>query len=259
MSTYVMSDIHGCYDDMMKMLKLIEFTDEDTLIIAGDYIDRGPQSFEMLKWISNTPENVILLMGNHEQEFVYEVTLMADVCVEDKLKLHSLQDTKKVFFKLAQASGGVFDYYGTIQTLIEIHDCTLKDLIRFGALMEQLPYFHILEIGGRKCVVVHAGYTESLDGLETEKRYESLDDFYLLARDDAYTFGGIEHGMVIAGHTPTTIEDELPYNNGDVFVCYDEEIDCTFYDIDCGCSARGIVDNAKLACIRLEDEKIFYV
>ena len=33
-----MSDIHGCYDDMIKMLEQIAFTDEDTLILAGDIL-----------------------------------------------------------------------------------------------------------------------------------------------------------------------------------------------------------------------------
>ena len=63
-----MSDIHGCYDDMIKMLEQIAFTDEDTLILAGDYIDRGSQSFEMLKWIESNPINVIFLRGNHDEE-----------------------------------------------------------------------------------------------------------------------------------------------------------------------------------------------
>lgn len=66
-----MSDIHGCYDDMIKMLEQIAFTDEDTLILAGDYIDRGSQSFEMLKWIESNPKNVIFLRGNHDEEFAY--------------------------------------------------------------------------------------------------------------------------------------------------------------------------------------------
>lgn len=51
----------------------------------------------------------------------------------------------------------------------------------------------------------------------------------------------------------------LPFNDGDIYKSYDEELDCTFYDIDCGCSARGKRDGAKLACIRLDDEKIYYV
>ncbi len=53
MSVYVMSDIHGYFDVLQTMLKKIDFSDEDELIIAGDYIDRGPQSLEMLRWMEN--------------------------------------------------------------------------------------------------------------------------------------------------------------------------------------------------------------
>ncbi|WP_443662324.1 hypothetical protein [Eshraghiella crossota] len=51
----------------------------------------------------------------------------------------------------------------------------------------------------------------------------------------------------------------MPYNDGNVYKVYDEEMDCTFYDIDCGCAFRKKRSNAKLACLRLDDEKIFYV
>lgn len=50
MNTYVMSDIHGCYDEMYNMFDKIGFSENDQLIIAGDYIDRGNQSYEMLCW-----------------------------------------------------------------------------------------------------------------------------------------------------------------------------------------------------------------
>lgn len=33
----------------------------------------------------------------------------------------------------------------------------------------------------------------------------------------------------------------------------------TFYDIDCGCASGGRGPNAKMVCIRLDDEQIFYV
>ena len=44
MSIYVMSDIHGCYDEFMQMLNLISFSDYDELWIIGDICDRGPKS-----------------------------------------------------------------------------------------------------------------------------------------------------------------------------------------------------------------------
>ena len=34
--------------------------------------------------------------------------------------------------------------------------------------------------------------------------------------------GGVEHGMIIVGHTPTIKYEEFPYNNGSVYRMYDE-------------------------------------
>ena len=64
--------------------------------------------------------------------------------------------------------------------------------------------------------------------------------------------------MIIAGHTPTIIKGAFAYNRGNVFRYYDDAMDCIFYDIDCGCVFQNQISDAKLACIRLEDEKIFY-
>ena len=65
--------------------------------------------------------------------------------------------------------------------------------------------------------------------------------------------------MVVAGHTPTIKEGEFAYNDGRIFRMYDKEKDCVFYDIDCGCCMRNENKNARLACLRLEDEKEYYI
>ena len=41
MGSYVISDIHGCYDELIRMLEKINLEDSDTLICAGDYVDKG--------------------------------------------------------------------------------------------------------------------------------------------------------------------------------------------------------------------------
>ena len=99
-----MSDIHGCYDDMIKMLEQIAFTDEDTLILAGDYIDRGSQSFEMLKWIESNPRNVIFLRGNHDEEFAYSIDLMYGILSQNECSKSSQDDTKLIYELLMQLS-----------------------------------------------------------------------------------------------------------------------------------------------------------
>ncbi|MCI8537946.1 MAG: hypothetical protein HFF18_04690 [Oscillospiraceae bacterium] len=39
--TYVMSDIHGCYEKYRTMLGTIAFAAGDTLCVLGDVLDRG--------------------------------------------------------------------------------------------------------------------------------------------------------------------------------------------------------------------------
>ena len=63
--TYVISDIHGCYEKYRTMLEAIEFTEDDTLYVLGDVLDRGPDGFKILLDMAARP-NVIGLLGNHE-------------------------------------------------------------------------------------------------------------------------------------------------------------------------------------------------
>ena len=76
MATYVISDIHGCFDEFSRMLKHIHFSSEDRLYLAGDYIDRGPANIEMLKWLKKCPVNVFPITGNHDSEFVQNIHIM---------------------------------------------------------------------------------------------------------------------------------------------------------------------------------------
>ena len=62
---YVVADIHGEADRFHAMLEKIRFSDEDTLYIIGDVIDRGPDGIKLLQEIIHTP-NMVMLLGNHE-------------------------------------------------------------------------------------------------------------------------------------------------------------------------------------------------
>ena len=65
MAHYVMGDIHGEADRFHAMLKTIQFSEDDILILLGDVIDRGPDGIALLLEIMEMP-NVIMLLGNHE-------------------------------------------------------------------------------------------------------------------------------------------------------------------------------------------------
>ena len=51
MASYVISDMHGRFEEFKQMLELIDFSSSDTLYILGDVIDRGPDPIEMLSFI----------------------------------------------------------------------------------------------------------------------------------------------------------------------------------------------------------------
>ena len=67
---YVMSDIHGCYNQLVQALNHWD-SEKEHLIIVGDLIDRGPDSLkvvrELMKLREDFPENVTVLKGNHEE------------------------------------------------------------------------------------------------------------------------------------------------------------------------------------------------
>lgn len=260
MSTYVMSDIHGCYYEFKEMLRKICFSDSDTLVLAGDYIDRGNQNVEMLEYVSYPPSNVILLKGNHDQEFVRYIGLLDLVKMKylDNYPDFSLECTKaalELVDEAADKAGTVDDYYGTVHDLILKDNVTLDALLVWSLALDSLPYVYKSNVNGSEIIIVHAGYTED-SSLLGDKSFEH---FYLYARDEALIYGGKENAIIVAGHTPTIIPTEKVYNDGNIFRWHKSETNTTFYCIDCGVAYKKVFSNAKLACLRLDDFKEYYV
>lgn len=67
--TIAISDIHGCFLTLEKLLQTISYQPEDHLVILGDLIDRGPRSKEVLDLflsIQAKGHPLTILRGNHE-------------------------------------------------------------------------------------------------------------------------------------------------------------------------------------------------
>jgi len=67
---FAIGDIHGCYDRLKALMEKIPIdSSRDALIFIGDYIDRGPNSVEVVDYLiqlKNRFPEVIFLKGNHE-------------------------------------------------------------------------------------------------------------------------------------------------------------------------------------------------
>jgi serine/threonine protein phosphatase 1 len=65
--SYVIGDIHGCLAPLDRLLGKIAPRAEDEVIFVGDYIDRGPQSRDVVERLLGLRYRCIFLMGNHER------------------------------------------------------------------------------------------------------------------------------------------------------------------------------------------------
>ena len=68
MRTIAIGDIHGCRAALEALAEYAEFSEGDTIVTLGDYVDRGPDSKGVIDFLLElrTRVKVVSLMGNHE-------------------------------------------------------------------------------------------------------------------------------------------------------------------------------------------------
>ncbi|NRB65710.1 MAG: symmetrical bis(5'-nucleosyl)-tetraphosphatase [Saprospiraceae bacterium] len=71
MTTYAVGDIQGCFDSLVALLELVDFSaSRDTLWVAGDLINRGPKNLETLLFLENLGDSCKIVLGNHDLHFL---------------------------------------------------------------------------------------------------------------------------------------------------------------------------------------------
>jgi serine/threonine protein phosphatase 1 len=90
-------DIHGCAAALDAVLAEIRLQPDDCLVLLGDYVDRGPDSRQVINRILALQQKyqVIPLMGNHEL-----------------MMLDSFEDHSQAFYWLQCGGKETLDSYG---------------------------------------------------------------------------------------------------------------------------------------------------
>ena len=262
MAIYVTADIHGCYDEYMALLdKAGVELEKDKLIIAGDIVDRGSGSLEMLRYLKSEPENVTFLKGNHDEDFQFYCSELKSLYEKEGrgLTLREYVDKYPEIFYW-----NFSDRYGTVYELTHKPDVKIEDFAGWYESFSKMEYFKKLEIDGRKYIIVHAGYISDEEyagfcnkgGIEDYLK-NNIEAFYVWARKEGYDYSGEDDATVVFGHTPKVIESSVFYNKGKAKVM--KKGKRRFINIDCGGVFRKHDENCNFCLLRLDDEKFFYL
>ena len=71
MAIYCVGDVHGCYNELKKLIKIIDFDkNHDELLLTGDIIGRGPNPLEVVNLIMDLGDRAQFVLGNHDLNFL---------------------------------------------------------------------------------------------------------------------------------------------------------------------------------------------
>lgn len=93
MATYIIGDLHGCFDEFQAILKQADFDPQfDELWLTGDLIARGDKSLECLRFVKNLGKRATVVLGNHDLHLL--ATLEGIKAVKEKDKVGAILDAE---------------------------------------------------------------------------------------------------------------------------------------------------------------------
>ena len=186
-----MSDIHGYFNEFIDSLSKVDLSAKDNrLILLGDYIDNGPQSFEVLSKIieleKNYPGQIVTLLGNHEEWFY-------DWVILDKPTASAFPETIKSFFSTEELNYILKLNFENFETSVKNE---IKTNIKFSTFIKwlQTQYKEKRYYETDSQIFVHAGIDEEAGNL-----WKDLTSPEMFTNKFPITTGRF-HKDIISGH-----------------------------------------------------------
>ncbi len=233
MSTYVISDIHGELKQLKTLLKKINFSDEDTLYILGDVVDRGPNPIKALQYLMTFP-NVVCIVGNHEIMCLSNLKLLMNELTDEFLDNLSEKD-------LALLSDWTIN--GAETTMDEFAKLSLEEKGDIVDFLGEFIAYDKVSAGGKEYLLVHAG----INNFSRRKHMDDYDIHDLVWTRVDYEKAYFKDIITVSGHTPTQLIEDNP-KPGYIYKSNNHVA------IDCGACFKG----GRLAAYCLDTGEEFY-
>ena len=187
---YAVSDIHGCYRQYKEVLEKIAFSDEDTLYVLGDVLDRGPEPLRVLEDMAGR-YNVIPIIGNHEYMALSVLKSLMEEITEDNYNKVLNQEFMESYSHWLSDGGQV--------TLDQFRTLDADDREFLLDYLEEFQLYEELLVDGNRYVLVHADIAGNvkdrpLDQYGIENLIFTRADYDKVYSDSYY---------LVTGHTPT--------------------------------------------------------
>ena len=140
MSTYVIGDIHGEYEQLKILLEKMNFKEDDELFILGDVVDRGPNPIKALQFLMTLP-NCTCIAGNHELMALTNLKLLLNEITDDFLDHLTMAD-------IGRLSGWLSN--GASSTISEFTKLSLEDRKDVLDYIGDFEAYVELEVNGQK-------------------------------------------------------------------------------------------------------------
>ncbi|MFB4159449.1 metallophosphoesterase family protein [Geomicrobium sp. JSM 1781026] len=181
---FIIGDIHGNYDELLQLLTHWDPATE-TLIFLGDYIDRGPDSLQVVRHVMQlVEEGAIALKGNHE-EMMMEWTRGEH---EARYLRNGGEETLQSFMT---ASSGANDL-----SFAEFRSVLLTEFSEEVTFLSERPLYY----EWNQFLFVHAGVD-----LSKENWRDGTDEDFLWIREPFHTGSNQTGKKIVFGHTPVKI------------------------------------------------------
>ncbi len=227
--TYVTSNLHGDYESFLKLLEIVNFSDDDVMYILGDIVDFGEGGIDIINDISMR-YNIYCVVGEHDFTALKMLSGFSEMLKSGETPSPEfISDMTKW-----SADGGAV----TLSAFRQLDDDGREGVLDYLA---DMSLYDIIEVGGVEYILVHAGIANFTPDIDLDSL--NPDDFFGEALDLDRKY--YDDKIIIVGHNPTTSEnggeDRIYYGNGSI-------------DVDC-----GVMRGGRLGCLCLENKREFYV